>query len=201
MNTDRPLDRISAIRTKLAVLVGASFLAAILVSEMGSRAGVSGWVTVPMTLAAALAVTHWLSTGLTQPLRDLTEAAGRMARGDYSTRITELRPDETGQLGSAFNDMAEQLATHDRQRRELIATVSHEIRTPLTAQRALLENLVDGVLAGVRGATRGLGHGGVAAGRPRDHVCRGRADRAHCGGRRGTVGASGGQPARQRRPP
>ena len=145
MNTDRPLDRISAIRTKLAVLVGASFLAAILVSEMGSRAGVSGWVTVPVTLAAALAVTHWLSTGLTQPLRDLTEAAGRMARGDYSTRITDLRPDETGQLGSAFNDMAEQLATHDRQRRELIATVSHEIRTPLTAQRALLENLVDGV--------------------------------------------------------
>lgn len=145
MNTDRPLDRISAIRTKLAVLVGASFLAAILVSEMGSRAGVSGWVTVPVTLAAALALTHWLSTGLTQPLRDLTEAAGRMARGDYSTRITDLRPDETGQLGSAFNDMAEQLATHDRQRRELIATVSHEIRTPLTAQRALLENLVDGV--------------------------------------------------------
>ncbi len=140
-----PLDRVASIRTKLGILVAASFLAAVLVQEMGTRAGVTGWLTVPVTLAAALAVTHWLSHGLTQPLRDLTAAAGRMARGDYSARIVSDRPDETGRLARAFDDMADQLATHDRQRRQLIATVSHELRTPLTAQRALLENLVDGV--------------------------------------------------------
>ena len=42
--------------------------------------------------------------------------------------------------------MAADLATADQQRRQLVATVSHELRTPLTAQRALLENLVDGVV-------------------------------------------------------
>ena len=42
--------------------------------------------------------------------------------------------------------MAEDLATVDRERRELIATVSHELRTPLTAMTALLENLADGVV-------------------------------------------------------
>ena len=36
-----------------------------------------------------------------------------------------------GELARAFNRMAEDLATVDRQRRELVANVSHELRTPL----------------------------------------------------------------------
>ncbi|HYN65480.1 MAG TPA: DUF4153 domain-containing protein, partial [Ornithinibacter sp.] len=54
--------------------------------------------------------------------------------------------DEVGTLARAFNAMAADLASADLQRRRLVATVSHELRTPLTAQRALLENLVDGVV-------------------------------------------------------
>ena len=42
--------------------------------------------------------------------------------------------------------MAADLAAVDQQRRELVANVSHELRTPLAALRALLENLVDGVV-------------------------------------------------------
>ena len=45
----------------------------------------------------------------------------------------------------AFNAMAADLGAADAERRRLVATVSHELRTPLAAQRALLENLVDGV--------------------------------------------------------
>jgi hypothetical protein len=41
--------------------------------------------------------------------------------------------------------MARDLATVDRERRDLIATVSHELRTPLTALGLRLENLADGV--------------------------------------------------------
>jgi two-component sensor histidine kinase len=41
--------------------------------------------------------------------------------------------------------MSADLGAADAQRRRLVATVSHELRTPLAAQRALLENLVDGV--------------------------------------------------------
>jgi hypothetical protein len=50
-----------------------------------------------------------------------------------------------GELARAFNRMAEDLATVDRERRELVANVSHELRTPLAALQAVLENLVDGV--------------------------------------------------------
>ncbi|MFC7596898.1 DUF4153 domain-containing protein [Terrabacter sp. GCM10028922] len=146
MNTDRPLDGIRSIKVKLGLLVAASILAAVLVAEIGDRAGVPGWLTIPVTVVAALGVTQWLSRGMTSPLREMTAAASRMATGDYSRRVTATSADEVGTLGAAFNTMAADLADADRQRRQLVATVSHELRTPLTAQQALLENLVDGVV-------------------------------------------------------
>ena len=143
---DRPLDGIGSVKVKFGVLVGMSIVAAALVSEIGDRAGVPPWLTVPVTVAAALAVTQWLARGMTSPLREMTHAAARMATGDYSTRVTATSADEVGTLARAFNTMAVDLATADQQRRQLVATVSHELRTPLAAQRALLENLVDGVV-------------------------------------------------------
>jgi signal transduction histidine kinase len=146
MNTERPLDGIASIKVKLALLVGASIVVAALVSEIGDRANVPAWLTVPVTVTAALAVTQWLARGMTSPLRQMTRAAGAMATGDYTQRVETTSADEVGRLAVAFNTMAADLATADQQRRQLVATVSHELRTPLTAQQALLENLVDGVV-------------------------------------------------------
>lgn len=142
----RPLDRVDSIKAKLALLVGASILVATLVGILGRQSGVPGWLTIPVTIAAALAVTQWLARGMVAPLQEMTAAATRMAAGDYSQRVTATSQDEVGTLARAFNTMAGDLATADTQRRQLVATVSHELRTPLAAQRALLENLVDGVV-------------------------------------------------------
>ncbi|WP_127128757.1 DUF4153 domain-containing protein [Georgenia sp. SYP-B2076] len=143
---DRPLDRVGSIKVKIGLLVGLSVVAAALVAEIGNRAGVPVWLTLPVTVAAALAVTQWLARGMTSPLREMTAAAARMATGDHSRRVTATSADEVGQLARAFNTMAVDLATADQQRRQLVAAVSHELRTPLAAQRALLENLADGVV-------------------------------------------------------
>ncbi|MCK0111153.1 DUF4173 domain-containing protein [Ornithinimicrobium sp. F0845] len=135
-----------SIKVKIGLLVALSILAAALVLQVGNRSGVPAWLTLPVTVAAALGVTQWLARGMTAPLREMTTAAGSMARGDYRARVTATSADEVGQLGRAFNTMAQDLATADQQRRQLVATVSHELRTPLAGQRALLENLVDGVV-------------------------------------------------------
>nr|WP_223128552.1 DUF4153 domain-containing protein [Terrabacter sp. MAHUQ-38] len=140
------MDGIRSIKVKLGLLVAVSILVAVLVAEIGDRADVPAWLTIPVTVVAALGVTQWLSRGMTSPLREMTAAASRMATGDYSSRVTATSADEVGTLGAAFNTMAADLADADRQRRQLVATVSHELRTPLTAQQALLENLVDGVI-------------------------------------------------------
>jgi two-component system sensor histidine kinase BaeS len=143
--TRTPLDQLTSVKVKLGVLVAVSVTVASVVAALGSGGGVPYWLSIPVTVALALGVTQLLAVGMTSPLREMTYAARRMARGDYSGRVTATSNDEVGELARTFNRMAEDLEAVDRQRRELIASVSHELRTPLAALCAVLENLVDGV--------------------------------------------------------
>ena len=141
----RALDQVRSVKVKLGLLVAASVTVAAVATAIGSRGQVPFWLSIPVTVALALGVTQLLAVGMTSPLREMTAAARRMARGDYSGRVTASSSDEVGDLARAFNRMAEDLAAVDLQRRELVANVSHELRTPLAALCAVLENLVDGV--------------------------------------------------------
>lgn len=141
----RPLDPIGSVKFKLGLLVAVSVTVASVVATVGAAGGVPIWLSIPVTIVLALAVTQLLATGMTSPLRQMTAAAALMAHGDHRTRITDTSRDEIGELARAFNQMAADLEQVDRQRRDLIANVSHELRTPLTAMCALLENLADGV--------------------------------------------------------
>ena len=142
--TGQPLAQVRSLKVKLGLLVAASVVVASIVASVGRAGGVSPWLSIPVTILMALAVTQLLAVGMTSPLREMTAAASRMAKGDYAVRVSETSRDEVGELARAFNRTAHDLAMVDRQRRELVANVSHELRTPLTALRAVLENLVDG---------------------------------------------------------
>ena len=143
--TTPPLARVASLKVKLGLLVAASVTVAAAVATLGRAGGVPVWLSIPVTILLALAVTQLLAVGMIAPLRQMTEAARRMATGDYAVRVTETSKDEVGELARAFNTMARDLARVDRERRELVANVSHELRTPLTALCAVLENLVDGI--------------------------------------------------------
>lgn len=144
MSTPRsPLDGVTSIKVKLGLLVAISVTVAAILATVGT--GVAAWLSIPVTILMALAVTQLLAIGMTSPLRQMTQVARQMARGDYSGRVHTTSSDEVGELARAFNKMAEDLATVDRQRRDLVANVSHELRTPLSALCAVLENIVDGV--------------------------------------------------------
>ena len=93
----------------------------------------------------ALFLARILARGMTSPLRDMAQAARRMARGDYDQRVGVGSRDEVGQLAEAFNRMAGEMEGLERLRRDLVANVSHELKTPISALRAHLENLLDGV--------------------------------------------------------
>ena len=141
-----PLATVGSIKVKLGLLVAASVLVAMVVSVVGYDAGVPLLLAFPVTVALALAVTQLLAVGMTSPLREMTEAARRMARGDYRGRVRAESADEVGELARAFNQMATELDTVDQEQRALVATVSHELRTPLAGLTAVLENLADGVV-------------------------------------------------------
>ena len=159
-----PLDRVASIKVKLGLLVAVSVLVAAVLGTVAAAGGVAPWLAIPVTVALALGVTQLLAVGMTSPLREMTEAARRMARGDYHVRVQATSRDEIGQLAAAFNQMAADLASVDHERRDLVATVSHELRTPLTGLSVRLENLVDDVeapepevLAELLAQVRGLG--------------------------------------------
>jgi signal transduction histidine kinase len=95
----------------------------------------------------ALGLGLLLARQLTAPLRALTEAARRMARGELEQRVEIRGGDELDELGQAFNHMAQSLSEQERLRRNLMADIAHELRTPLTIIRGDLEALLDGVYA------------------------------------------------------
>jgi two-component system sensor histidine kinase BaeS len=82
------------------------------------------------------------------PVGDLMEATGRLAEGDYTTRVRPYGSSDVRQLAVAFNSLAERLERDEAQRRTLIADVTHELRTPLSVIRGAAEGIVDGVYPG-----------------------------------------------------
>ncbi len=83
--------------------------------------------------------------GLARPVGDLIDAAERIERGDYSTRVTPHGPRTVRSLAGAFNAMSARLERSEAERRRLLADVTHELRTPLTVLQGNIEALIDGV--------------------------------------------------------
>ncbi len=141
----RPLDHLSSIKVKLGIVIVSAVTATVVVTGLGTWAGVPWIVGGAIAGAIALIMVQFLARGMTSPLREMTAAAKAMAGGDYDRRVTQTSRDEVGELARVFNQMTAELAQTDRLRRDLVANVSHELRTPISALQAVLENLVDGV--------------------------------------------------------
>ena len=142
----RPLDRVPSIKLKLGSVIVAAVAVSAVVSTIGLRLGIPLYLRPVIAVVLSLGMVQLLARGMTSPLREMAAASREMARGDYSRRVTASSQDEVGDLARSFNAMAAELEGLDRLRRDLVANVSHELRTPLTALRAVLENLVDGVV-------------------------------------------------------
>ncbi|MFJ2864605.1 sensor histidine kinase [Kitasatospora sp. NPDC087314] len=142
----RPLDPVRSIKGKLALLVIVSVFLATGMVVVAIRSETQIRIIMVFSMIASLLFMQFLAHGLTAPLREMTAAARAMASGDYSRRVEVNSRDEIGELAAAFNQMAADLGAADRHRRELVANVSHELRTPIAALRAVLENVVDGVV-------------------------------------------------------
>ncbi|RKP57093.1 HAMP domain-containing protein [Cohnella endophytica] len=78
----------------------------------------------------------FLLTKITQPLREMKDAANRVAQGEYTTRVAIRSSDEIGELANTFNQMASELHT-------LINDLQHE-RDHLSS---VLKSMTDSVIS------------------------------------------------------
>ena len=145
----RPLARIGSLKLKFTLVIGAAIAVSMGTVVLGVAAGLHPMWSVAVALLLTIVVVQLLARGITAPLMEMRTVAGRLAAGDYASRV--LAPaageptDEVGELARAFNAMAADLAEVNRQREQLIADVSHELRTPMAVLHGSIENLVDGV--------------------------------------------------------
>ncbi|HEY8073804.1 MAG TPA: HAMP domain-containing sensor histidine kinase [Labilithrix sp.] len=99
----------------------------------------SNFVLISLVLVV-VGVSSWLTArALTRPLSRVVSAANAFGDGDLEARARMTRRDEIGDLGRAFDSMADRVARLLLAERELLANVSHELRTPLARIRVALD--------------------------------------------------------------
>lgn len=81
--------------------------------------GISVWVLLIIMLA--LAVAYAWTSFLTKPISQLAEAARAIGRGDFRWKAPVWAKDEIGSLGSAFNEMSQELILKEKMREQLLA--------------------------------------------------------------------------------
>jgi len=98
------------------------------------------YIASPVALLVSLVGGWFLAGRALRPVHAITQAAQRIAAGDWTQRIrTPHSNDEIGQLASTFNDMIGRLEVSFRQIRQFSADASHELRTPLTITKGETE--------------------------------------------------------------
>ncbi|HEY4242240.1 MAG TPA: HAMP domain-containing sensor histidine kinase [Kofleriaceae bacterium] len=115
-----------------------------------NRAGFPWNYVLPLGALVLLVVggaSFWFTSRLARPLDHLAIAARSFGAGDVTARANLGRSDELGDLGRAFDDMADRTAAVMAAQRQLMADVSHELRTPLARIRVALELVVEDPVA------------------------------------------------------
>ena len=103
------------------------------------RLGVQ-WIGWGAALLAFALLGAWLiASSISRPLAALTRAAGRLGRGEAHEPLPEEGARELRTLASAFNRMARDLDSMERERAMVLAGISHDLRTPLSRMRLALE--------------------------------------------------------------
>lgn len=101
-----------------------------------------------VAIVAAIVMSWFLARRVSRPITALSVAAESVAHGNYDVTVPETGLGaELTTLSRAFQDMADNLATTDEARTQLLSDLSHEIRTPLATLEAHIDGLEDGVVA------------------------------------------------------
>ncbi|MBQ9070422.1 MAG: HAMP domain-containing histidine kinase [Clostridia bacterium] len=97
-------------------------------------------------MLAAVVALYLITERVITPLKNMTKATKKFAKGDFSTRVTICGHDEIAELGEAFNHMAESLDNFEKMRNSFLANVSHDLRTPMTTIAGFIDGITSGAI-------------------------------------------------------
>lgn len=112
-------------------------------------------LTTLIIFSIGIIVTYVISSRYTKPIDALTEAAIKVAQGDFNYRLNINRKDEIGKIAQSFNFMIQKLqenqilqkrlreAEHLAAIGQLSRTIAHEIRNPLNFINLSIDHLIE----------------------------------------------------------
>jgi signal transduction histidine kinase len=86
---------------------------------------------------------YFLTRRLFAPIKTIQHGINMIGEGQLSHRIDVRRRDELGSLAMHVNEMAAQLESMLRAKRDLLLAISHELKSPLARSRVTLELMDD----------------------------------------------------------
>ena len=95
-------------------------------------------------LVVSVVIAILLARSVYRPVQRVTEAAEKMAQGQYDQEVPVAGTKETKGLATTFNQMAKQVELTQQRLRYFLADASHQLRTPLTSIRGFAQAILDG---------------------------------------------------------
>ncbi|HEX7866380.1 MAG TPA: ATP-binding protein [Variovorax sp.] len=107
---------------------------------------VSSWVMWLLWVQLlVLAVCAWYAVRLvTQPLKQLADAADELGPDLKGQQLAEEGPTEVKHAARAFNAMQKRIAGYMAERVEILAAISHDLQTPITRMRLRTDLMEEG---------------------------------------------------------
>ncbi len=93
-------------------------------------------IIAAVAIVVAFLIAYILAQRISRPIRNMSETAMRMAKGDYSVQFASAEFEEMAQLSESLNYAKDEIKKSDDFQKELLANVSHDLRTPLTMIKA-----------------------------------------------------------------
>lgn len=96
-----------------------------------------------LSLLLSLGISLLIASKLARPIVRMTQAAEKLAGGDFDVQFESGSYTEINRLAAAMNYMTGELSKTEQLRRDLIANISHDLRTPLTMVKMYAELIRD----------------------------------------------------------
>lgn len=118
-------------------------------NALASQTTLRWLINALLMFAIGLAAMWTLAMAISKPIVELTEAAGRVAKGDFSAKVplrkqTKKHPyDEVEALAATFNRMTDDLKSIEYLRKDFTSNVSHEIKSPIATISGYAQLLSD----------------------------------------------------------
>jgi two-component system, OmpR family, sensor kinase len=131
----------------IVIAIGTVFIVYLYTVAIGGAASGLGAVKRQILVAGLIAVAIAAVIGVyyaqraARNIRQLQDAARKVADGNFETPIPIAAAGQLGQLARTFNEMQRRLAELDSARKQFIANASHELRTPIFSLGGFVELL------------------------------------------------------------